>query len=393
MKIFNRISYLLWPLGVLGLSAGWSYLVYGDLVIKSDWFDTAHYADIAANGYAEKTDAAFFPGFPYLWKLLGIAPWGMAVVNSIIWLSTLVWLDLKCGIRRRALVIASVVPQVLFFAIPYSESLFFLSCAVVATGIHRQDVKLSATGVFLAALIRPTAAVIIPALLLARWFSGDGLKKSLGKALIEGVAGLLAVGLVFYLQSTYTGDYFSFFKAQTSWGNGFGWPRLPFTSWGGDMITLIDGVALFVGIFAGRTLYNTRRGGKSVVSRAERFGLAGLVITAMLILFTRGGELFSLNRFMFATVFFPLALSAWSHSVFDKYELNLIPLAWITFSMALGSYVHIRTFLMYVIAGVLIMAILYALRSYRLRWMILLALVVASASMVVYFYQADRWIG
>lgn len=393
MKAINRVAYLLWPLGVLVLAAAWAYVLYGDLSVSGDWFDTAHYAAIAKNGYAEKHHTAFFPAFPYFWGVLSVNPFWMAFINAFLWMATLVWLDIQCGVRRRALVIASVVPQVLFFAIPYSESLFFVACAVVVTGLYRKEVLWTAIGVFLAATVRPTAVVIIPALFAARWFSGDKLKTLGYKALIESMAGVLGVTVVFYLQQQYTGDWFSFFKAQSGWGNGFGWPRLPFSSWGGDVITMIDAMALFVGIFAGRTLWHTRRGGLSKVSPVERFGLAGLFFTAMLILFTRGGEVFSLNRFMFAVIFFPLSLSAWSHTVFHKRELPLLFVAWVLFSFAFRSYVHITHFALYMAGGVTILLVIQALRSERLRWLTLLGLVVASAAMIVFFYERGRWIG
>lgn len=393
MTNLHRIAYLLWPLSVLALSAVWGLLLHGNISVHTDWYDTEHYAAIAEFGYSEAFRSAFFPAFPFFWGALGIPAWAMGLVNALIWLASLVWLERGLRLQRRALVMASVIPSIVFFAIPYSESLFFLFTVMVAYGLHKNNLRISVAGMLLAAFVRPTAVVILPALFVARWFSGEGFKPSLGKTAVEALAGLLAVIGVFYVQSLQTGEFFGFFSAQSGWGNGFGLPKLPFTSWGGDVITMYDGVALFVGLFAGRTLWHTRRGGLSKLSAAERFGLAGLFFTALLIVFTRDGALFSLNRFVFATAFFPLALSGWANTVFQKRELPLVFVAWLLFSLLLKSYAHVVYFSYFLGAGVLIVAVLRALKNQGLRWLTLLVLVVASSAVVTFFYFADRWIG
>lgn len=393
MKHIDRFAYLLWPLWCFGLAALWSFLRDSSVAITDDWWDTEHYAAIAEEGYAQFFRSAFFPAFPYLWGFLGVPAWVMGGINLILWFASAVWLDRVCKIRRRALVVASVIPSVIFFAIPYSESMFFLTVTVTATGLVRQDTRLTALGVFLSALVRPTAIILLPALYAARWLSGERFGSVLKKSVFEGLAGLVAVLAVFYLQSLQTGNFFGFFEAQTLWGNGFGWPRLPFRSWGGDITTLFDAVALFIGIFAGRTLWHTRRGGVSKLTPVERFGLAGIFFTALLILFTRGGEVFSLNRFIFATAFFPIAISAWSNTVFHKRELPLLLVAWLFFSVLFKSYVHIAILSYYIGAGVLIFLTLNGLQNRRMRWLSLSLLLVASSAMIVFFYFTGKWIG
>jgi hypothetical protein len=227
---------------------------------------------------------------------------------------------------------------------------------------------------------------------MARLLSGVKWRQSVKISLIEAFVGIAGVCTVFGIQYLDTGNWGSFFAAQATWGNQLGWPRLPFQSWGGDLITLIDAMALFVGLLAGRTLWRTRRGGIAQLHVVERFGLAGLFITALLVLFTRGGDLFSLNRFIFATIFFPLALSAWSRIAFRVKELFVIWLVWGIFSLSIRSYVHIEYFLMCMGTGALIMLVLYALRHKSLRVVTYLILLVASAALFVYYYQAGRWI-
>lgn len=392
MNLKQTVALLLWPLGLFGLSAGWTLLVHGQFDIAIDWADTARYYAIAQSGYVVPTDAAFFPAFPYLWRLLACPAWAMGLINLLFWLIGLGYISMAYNVQRRAIVMAALVPQVLFFALPYSESLFFLAGVLVVSGLARQKQGLIYAGIFFAALIRPTAAVIIPALFMARILSGVKMRSALKTGLLEGLVGIAGVLTVFAVQYADTQSWASFFEAQAHWGNGFGWPRLPFRSWGGDLITLIDGMALFVGLLAGRTLWRTRRGGIAQLNVVERFGLAGLAITALLVMFTRGGELFSLNRFIFATIFFPLALSAWSRIAFRVKELFVIWLVWGIFSLSFRSYVHIQYFLLCMGTGALIMLVLYALRNKSLRILTYLILLVASAAMFVYYYQAGRWI-
>lgn len=392
MNVQQTVALLLWPLALFGLSAGWSLLEYGTFNIAVDWADTAHYHAIAESGYAVPTDAAFFPAFPYLWRWLAFPAWAMGLLNLLIWLIGLGFISMAYNVQRRAIVMSALVPQVLFFAIPYSESLFFLAGVLVVAGLARQQRGLIYAGIFFAALVRPTAAVLIPALFMARLLSGVKWRQSIQAAFIESMVGLAGVCTVFGIQYLDTGNWASFFAAQATWGNHLGLPRLPFRSWGGDLITLIDAMALFVGVLAGRTLWRTRRGGIAQLNVIERFGLAGLSITALLILFTRGGELFSLNRFIFATIFFPLALSAWSRIAFRVKELFVIWLVWGIFSLSIRSYVHIEYFLVCTGTGALIMLVLYALRHKSLRILTYLILMVASAALFVYYYQAGRWI-
>lgn len=388
----NRVAYLVWPLTLLLLSATWSWLRYGTVAIDETWYDTAAYLEIVQTGYGGTALSAYLPGFPFLWKLLSVPAWGMAIINALIWLVSVVALDLKCGIRRKALVIASVMPQVVFFAIPYAESLFFAAGALVAFGLVRKDVRITVLGLFLAALIRPNVVVFVPALFLARWFSGERLNFVVKRALFETLATLAGLGVSCYIHYLGSGDFLGFFSAQEV-VHRFGWPSLPLESRGGAIVTLMDGTAIVTGLFAGRTLWHTRRGGQSVLTPVERFGLAGMFVTAFLFLAFGGGQIASAARMVFATVFFPLALSAWSHTVFTKRELPLLFIGWMLFSIALGSLRDGTLMLYYIGAGLLIYLILNALRSRELRWVSIAILLVLSAAAVVFFYQAGRYMG
>ncbi len=392
MKVVNRIAYLIWPITLLLSACAWSWLRYGHVRIDPEWFDTAAYKEIAESGYGGNALSAYFPGFPYLWKALTLPAWGMALLNAVVWLTAVVFLDFQCGIRRKALVIASVMPQVLFFAIPYAESLFFAAGALVAFGLVRKDVRLTVLGIFLAALLRPNVVVFVPALLLARWFSGEKLAFVLRRSAVETLATAAGIALSFYIQSLANGSFLGFFDAQEVVRR-FGWPSLPLESRGGAIVTLMDGTAVVTGLFAGRTLWHTRRGGQSVLTPVERFGLAGMFVTAFLFLAFGGGQIASAGRMVFATVFFPLALSAWAHTVFHKRELPLLFIGWMLFSLALGSLRDATLMAYYLGAGLLIYLVLIALRSRDLRWLSIGILLVLSAAAVVFFYQAGRYMG
>jgi hypothetical protein len=392
MRPINRVAYILWPLGVLCLAAGWGYLKYGTLTLHYDWFDVARYHAIATEGYQSTSDAAYFPAFPLLWRLLGGNLALITFLNACIWLLAVIWLDAKCGIQRRALVLASVVPAVLFFAVPYSESLFFVTVTITATGVVKRHKGLVLIGVLLSVLTRPAGFILVPALFAARRFSGESWKTALTLLGIEAAAALGGFALVLGYQGADTGQYLGFFEAQSVIDR-FRWPKFPFGGKGGDVPTLMDATALFVGVFAGRTLWHTRRGGQTTLLPVERLGLAGLFLTATIIVFFGGGQISGMNRFIFATAFFPLALSAWSKIVFPKWELPLLFPVWVLFSLMFNSLTSWSVFGYYLGAGVLVLVTLNALRSRKLRWLSVAVLLVLSAAAVVFFYQAGRWMG
>jgi len=162
--------------------------------------------------------------------------------------------------------------------------------------------------------------------------------------------GILLVGIIQYID---TGEWFKFFSIQKGWGNELQFPKLPLTSWGGGFIARLDGVAFFIGTFAGGFLMafilKLRHFSKINISKEVIFSLAYLGGISLSVLIFRGGSLFSLNRFIFATPFIIVAFNFWLK---QNYKFNTKQLLYIfgfifLFWLLFGSYGHIQTLLIF----------------------------------------------
>lgn len=392
VKALRSFSFLIAPLLVFILSAVVASVFDIQAALRVDWFDTAQYLHLKKEGYSATWRTAFFPGFPLFWRALGLEVWGIALVNAGLWAVSMVFLRLSGAVQGVSLWLAALAPSMVFFFIPYSESLFLFATLPVVVGLQRKKRFITLCGVFLAALVRPTAAVLIPALFVARWYRDKSFKGAVTETLPEAVAGLVAVAAVFTVQYQSTGEWFTFFTAQRSWGNGFGLPELPLSTYGGDIIMLYDGAALFTGLAAGVTVVRQSLGRRRLHA-VHVFGMTALAITALLILFSRGGGVFSLNRFIFATIFFPLALDGWRRLKVYRKDLFGFIGGWLFFSLAIGSYLHLRSFVVCMGTGALIALVFGALSNKNTRFIASLVLLAISVFFVTYYYFRGNWIG
>lgn len=393
MRQLTRWSFLWVPLLIHVVGFIVCALLGTAFTIPNPWFDSGIYEAIALDGYSERHHTAFFPAFPFTWRLISTEFGLMCVLNALIWLASSLYLHLKGGLKTSSLLLAGVVPSVLFFFVPYSEALFYLFTSFIAVGIHNKKQGLIWLGVFLAALTRPTSAVLIPAVAIAAWAEHKNFRDFFWKGGSAGAVGLFAVGVVFTLQWTYTDSFYTFFEVQNEhWGNGLSFPKVPLYTWGGNIINLLDQTALFVGLAAGVTLVrmvNFRRNIRPI----HYFGLTGLFVTAVLILFTRGGGVFSLNRFIFATCFFPIALDAWSRLKFYRNDLYLFIGGWIAVALLCGAGVHIQAILFSLGLGGLVMLFYVGLVNLNARRVATLLGLAISVFFLIHFLLRDKWIG
>jgi hypothetical protein len=140
---------------------------------------------------------------------------------------------------------------------------------------------------------------------------------------------------------------------QQGWGNHLQLPMLPFTTWGGNMIVRLDGIALIFGVLSGVFLLiyilNLKVFKLSVLPKEIILSLAYIGGITLMVLIFRGGSLFSLNRFVFASPFILIVINYFlSIDIFlSKKQLFLIFLLIVLYWLMFGSYVHIQAFLKY----------------------------------------------
>ena len=212
MKRVLEYRFLLAPLSILFLGFLYSLVTSTAFVLPEDYFDAVNYRWIATEGYHLDFLTAYFPGFPFIWSLFKGALFPMVLVNGILWFASMLLMRRYLPIKGSSLLVASVMPGILFFFLPYSESLFFLLIALIAIGVHRRSWALILTGMLLAAMTRPTSAVLVPAVGVALFLKESNSRNALLKTSLVGVVGVIGVFFVLLIQSAYTESLWSFFN-------------------------------------------------------------------------------------------------------------------------------------------------------------------------------------
>ncbi|MGB0424621.1 MAG: hypothetical protein ACPGED_09865 [Flavobacteriales bacterium] len=153
------------------------------------------------------------------------------------------------------------------------------------------------------------------------------------------------------VQSIETGSLFTFFEAQESWGSHWRIPKLPLSTWGSSFNLSLDGLALFFALISGVGFLMAVKK-KIPLSIIEWFSLAFIGGTGLLVVLTRGGELYSLSRFVYCVPVFPFAMAVlFKEGVVPK-RLFMICLAILPWFF--GIHVHIQA----VVGGFTLIALL-----------------------------------
>jgi hypothetical protein len=330
-------------------------------------WDAEHYSYISKNGYAGFR-IAFFPLFPLIWKFLSVGVFGIILINSVLFLSSFYILIkiLKITSATEILLYLSI-PSFIFFYLPYTESLFFLCSVLIIIGLKNNRANLIYIGLFFAVLSRPAFTIFIPALIITELFNKNPEKKyfRINMCILITLLGLILVGIIQYID---TGEWFQLFSIQKEWGNRLQIPQLPLTSWAGGFIVRTDGFAFLIGVLAGGYLtafiFNFKKLKKKIISKEVVFSLAYLAGITLSVLLFRGGSLFSLNRFVFATPFIIVALNYWIKQAlnFNLKQLLLIFGLLFLFCMLFGSYVHILAILKFTLWSLYVI-LLFTLKS------------------------------
>ncbi len=365
-------------------------------------WDANQYYRIVHEGY-NGYRVAFFPFFPFLWKVLGCGIYAMTFFNALLFIISCAILTTVFNFSAKELFLMLSFPSLIFMFLPYTEALFFFSSMVVLIGMKKNWNWVVFVGMLLASCTRPVVYVFIPIIVLILLIRNDkhSILQKLGFYILPILLGLI---LVIYLQYTNTHDWFAFFHSQKAgWNNYIRLPKLHLTSWGGDDIARLDGTAFLVGIMAtvaiGYSFVESKRTGKSELINQEAilFSVLYLAGISWLILFTRGGSLFSLNRFVFATPFFFVAISCLLKKTWEAREYVLIFIGINAFWLLFGSYVHIQEVLKYFVLSIYMIFFLFI--SHRNKYIALgayLICLIGNITLQVYCYQYflnGGWIG
>lgn len=376
---------------------GYFLLLFGAIWACINWFsmqeywaafdfliwDAKHVYSIVHDGYNSST-CAFFPLFPYFWKILQLSPTLISGLNFFIFVTAAVILFKHYSATKMEVLLGIGFPSLLFMILPYSEALLYLISVLFLLALNRKNLNLAVLMLFLMSLTKPTVAVFLPAIFLVEYLNSDQLQYKFRQLTFSLVAVLTGNFLVFWIQKQATGNWFDFFQAQSDWGNRLRWPEFPLSTWSAPQVIWIDAFAFWVCMFSTALLIYffllKFKSGKSI-SRALGYSLIYLAGTGWFVLFFRGGSLFSLNRFVLATPFVWTAMIELKRMQFGMNHRKLIWVGAVSFfvvSLIFGSFLHIKTLLLYLLLDSLVVSWLigfFNLKYVRVAWFVVPILV------------------
>jgi len=346
-------------------------------------WDAEHYAFIKDHGY-DGFRIAFFPLFPLIWKVIPVDAIWISIINAGIFLTSIYILIKQFGIKKyEEIVLYLSIPSFIFFYLPYSESVFFLCSSIMLIGIKNKNYNLLYIGLFLTILSRPAFTVFIPALIILELFNPETDKKlrRIVSYITISLIGVLLVGLIQYID---TGLIFQFFSVQKNWGNELQIPQLPLTSWGGDFNVKLDGFAFIIGVIAGlyllKLLFNISNKISLIPPQEVIFSIAYISGISLIVLIFRGGSLFSLNRFVFATPFIIICLNYWLNYKLNLNFKQLLLVFWLIFFFwfLFGSYHHIQVILKFLLLTIYVFSFFLLKSSKPILKNVTMGLIIAS---------------
>ena len=333
-------------------------------------FDPANYWIIKTQGYSG-VQVAFFPLFPLIWKWTFLNAYWISVFNLLIYLAAILLLIREYRFSGSEILLYLSIPSAIVYYLPFSESLFFICSTLMIIGVRRNNYFLVYPFLFLSVLSRPAFALLLAGLVATELFDLPLKKTSfyrMGAYLLVTLMVILTVAAIQYAD---TGEWFRFFSAQGHWGNALQWPKLPLTSWGGNTITKLDGVALLAGVLA--TIFLIKIIGKfsdktNSFPRDLIFSLSYLSFISISVLAFRGGSLFSLNRFVFAVPYIIVAFHYYLSSgyIFRWKHWVVTFVCLLVFWLFFNSFCHIQVFLKYTLLSVFLTFIL--LMKSQVKW-------------------------
>ena len=360
-------QWFLWRLGVAATFPNNDNLI--------QW-DAGWYRNIVDNGYNDAShNTGFFVLFPWVWKYSCLNALGVSILNAFFFAAGLGLLMEMLTLKARDVMPLLALPSIMFFYVPYTESLFFLLCVIAMHGTLRRRQLQVGVALFLVAMARPTAVFLLPAFFAAELFANP--LREWKRALIRFatwyasplVAGTLAFMLVQYLQ---TGVWMAYFNQQsTNWGHGFKLPTLPFESGDGPRMWWLMALGLAVGLAAfvhGLALSVRWCKGET---HDRMFVLATGYLAAVLLMqvffsptWTGRTNLLAIHRYMIATPFFIVFVMRrfglsedWRKDLFIILALSLSAI------MAFGAYKHLQAFLFYLVVPLTFIAVLQWART------------------------------
>ncbi|MFT6845584.1 MAG: hypothetical protein ACJAUV_001781 [Flavobacteriales bacterium] len=293
-----------------------SYPTNGSLLQWDAWW----YKSIIDNGYSfkvgQQSNVAFFPLFPWLWKISSLSVLGISVVNFLLFYVGVVFIQKTYNLESKILLLLLSTPSLFFCYVPYSEAIFFFAGSLMIYGLKKNN-WIAILGVFIACLSRSASLMFIPVILFAKFYNyvpKKDNKKLIQDSVLLLLSAVISTLLAQYIQYLESGKFFTLFEAQKEWNRFLSLPKLYLTTWDGARLIWLDGLALFVGLISlyfcfvllVKKFYNKHK----TISSHTLFSFGYLALIAIVTVMyssedAKGGtSIYSLNRFIFASPFF-----------------------------------------------------------------------------------------
>jgi len=369
-----------------------------------DFWDVGWYRNIVENGYwysaNGQSNVAFFPLFPWVLKLLDGQLVLASLLNLLLFLTGLIILYIVYKPSKYIIPILLAIPSNLFLYVPYSESIFYLAVVLFLVGMDKRNIMLACIGIFLASMARSSFSIFVPALLITGAFFSLKERKLKWEYILYLITSLAGLAIVLFIMYYQTGEPWGIFKAQRQWGHHFRMPEMPFFTYMGTL--KIDGVALLVGAISLIPLIKITLGTllkkmEIEISPSVFFSLLYFVGISLSIVFFQGGDLRSLNRYVFATpfIFFFFIYLFKQQFHFTKSALIILVgslLFWLIFYDITHS---IRVFANYLAVSIFLSAFIYLTHPQFKKgvfWVLYLGMLYLQAYYFVRFLTG-QWVG
>ncbi|MDB5273853.1 MAG: hypothetical protein JWO58_2220 [Chitinophagaceae bacterium] len=298
-------------------------------------WDALHYQLIKESGYSiEKAGGdyifAFFPLFSWVWEISSLPPLGILLLNYFFFTIGVLLLlhSFNKSEDKNLLLLSFCFPGLACFLIPYTESLFFLVTAIAIWGYIKEKHWIYFIGMFLAALTRPAATLLIPAFLCVEFYYFlryrnilHSIKSFFSKTLPLYI-GTLFVSL--YQLSYNSGSLFQFVKAQKSWGKELSIPN-HIADWSEEAYGI--NLAILFCVFIPLAVYfimafvpstdNPKKSSDEPKKYLQLLSIAFVIGTVCNILLFQHGDLHGLFRYVECSPFFYILIFSFFDTIKD----------------------------------------------------------------------------
>lgn len=286
-------------------------------------WDGKHYSFIKENGYDVKKAHgehifAFFPLFPFLWKISYLPSIGIIFLNFLLFAVGLIILRLSLSQWPKSFTSACIpllFPGIISFLLPYTEATFFVTISIALYGYIKNKYWIYFVGMLLASMTRPSITLIAAAMLCTEvyfLFQHRNIVATL-KSFFQKISPLIIGTLLISLLQLYygSGSLLKFMEVQSLWGKKLSMPH-DLKDWSLEGFSMNFATIIFVAIpvITSLLLYFPKIFEKKIelienkVEYIQFLSFFFLTGTFLYILLYQGGSLNGLFRYVQCTPFF-----------------------------------------------------------------------------------------